>query len=324
MIIAFTFFYSSITFNPIDMSKNLKQNGGSSPASARTCHRRLHLPRSQPTDPVRRPVPGRAGDAADRPTRIVGLSLPSAASSVLIAVCVAIETVRQLEAQMVMRHHKGFLVDDEVSVRYLSMNVIFLGPPGAGKGTQAVRICERLGIPQISTGDILRRAIKEQTPTGLTAKAYIDAGALVPDSVVIDIVRERLAQPDCQKGYVLDGFPRTVPQAEALAGFADIDAVVDIDVSDEKLIDRLVRPSRLPDVQRHLHVTMLMDAKGCPDCGAELIQRATTTPPPSPADCTSTTSRQPADRVLRGHGYAQAGGRSLPMEEASPRNLRRP
>lgn len=95
------------------------------------------------------------------------------------------------------------------------------------------------GIPQISTGDILRRAIKEQTPTGLAAKAYIDAGALVPDSVVIDIVRERLAQEDCQKGYVLDGFPRTVPQAQALAGFADIDAVVDIDVSDEKLIARL-------------------------------------------------------------------------------------
>ena len=88
------------------------------------------------------------------------------------------------------------------------MNVIFLGPPGAGKGTQAVRICEQLGIPQISTGDILRRAIKEQTPTGLAAKAYIDAGALVPDSVVIDIVRERLAQEDCRKGYVLDGFPR--------------------------------------------------------------------------------------------------------------------
>ena len=93
------------------------------------------------------------------------------------------------------------------------MKLIFLGPPGAGKGTQAVRVCERLGIPQISTGDILRRAIKEQTPTGLAAKAYIDAGALVPDSVVIDIVRERLAQEDCQKGYVLDGFPRTVPHA---------------------------------------------------------------------------------------------------------------
>ena len=113
------------------------------------------------------------------------------------------------------------------------MNVIFLGPPGAGKGTQAVRVCERLGIPQISTGDILRRAMREGTPTGLAAKSYVDKGQLVPDSVVIDIVRERLAQEDCAGGYLLDGFPRTVPQAEALAGFAAIDAVIDIEVSDE-------------------------------------------------------------------------------------------
>ena len=119
------------------------------------------------------------------------------------------------------------------------MNIIFLGPPGAGKGTQAVRVCERLGIPQISTGDILRRAIKEGTPTGLAAKAYIDRGDLVPDSVVIDIVRERLAQPDCKSGYLLDGFPRTVAQAEALASFAKIDKVVDIDVDDQVLVDRL-------------------------------------------------------------------------------------
>ena len=153
------------------------------------------------------------------------------------------------------------------------MNVIFLGPPGAGKGTQAVRICERLGIPQISTGDILRRAIKEQTPTGLAAKAYIDAGALVPDSVVIDIVRERLAQEDCRKGYVLDGFPRTVPQAEALAGFADIDAVIDIDVSDEKLIDRLSGRRVCPACGGTYHVTHLGGRTDCERCGAALIQR---------------------------------------------------
>ena len=114
------------------------------------------------------------------------------------------------------------------------MNIIFLGPPGAGKGTQAQRICDALNIPQISTGDILRRAIKEQTPTGLKAKSFIDAGGLVPDEVVIDIVKERLAQEDCQGGYILDGFPRTVPQAEALATFADINAVVELDVADEK------------------------------------------------------------------------------------------
>ena len=119
------------------------------------------------------------------------------------------------------------------------MNVVFLGPPGAGKGTQAVRVCERLGIPQISTGDILRKAIREQTETGLKAKSYIDQGLLVPDEVVIDIVRERLAMPDCQNGYILDGFPRTVPQAHALAGFARLDPVSDIDVSDEQPLSRL-------------------------------------------------------------------------------------
>ena len=161
------------------------------------------------------------------------------------------------------------------------MNVIFLGPPGAGKGTQAVRVCERLGIPQISTGDILRRAIKEQTPTGLAAKAYIDAGALVPDSVVIDIVRERLAQEDCQKGYVLDGFPRTVPQAQALAGFADIDAVVDIDVSDEKLIARL------------------SGRRVCPACGRDGAQPTERLPQ---ADSS-------ADRVLRTARAAAPRGR---------------
>ena len=136
------------------------------------------------------------------------------------------------------------------------MNVIFLGPPGAGKGTQAVRVCEQLGIPQISTGDILRRAIKEQTPTGLAAKAYIDAGALVPDSVVIDIVRERLA-----------------PQAEALAGFADIDAVVDIDVSDEKLIDRLSGRRVCPSCGGTYHISRLNGRTDCERCGATLIQR---------------------------------------------------
>ena len=154
------------------------------------------------------------------------------------------------------------------------MNVIFLGPPGAGKGTQAVRVCERLGIPQISTGDILRRAIKNQTPTGLAAKSYIDKGQLVPDSVVIDIVRERLVQDDCKNGYLLDGFPRTVAQAEALESFAKIDAVVDIDVSDEKLVARLSGRRVCLSCGGTYHVSQLNGSMTCAKCGNELIQRA--------------------------------------------------
>ena len=153
------------------------------------------------------------------------------------------------------------------------MKMIFLGPPGAGKGTQAVRVCERLGIPQISTGDILRRAIKDQTPTGLAAKSYIDRGELVPDSVVIDIVRERLAHDDCKSGYLLDGFPRTVFQAEALETFAKIDAVVDIDVSDEKLVERLSGRRVCLACGGTYHVSMLNGVTTCAKCGETLIQR---------------------------------------------------
>lgn len=153
------------------------------------------------------------------------------------------------------------------------MNVIFLGPPGAGKGTQAVRVCERLGIPQISTGEILRQAIREQTPTGVQAKAFIDRGQLVPDEVVVAIVEERLKQPDCEKGYLLDGFPRTVPQAQALATFADIDVVIDIEVSDEALTKRLSGRRVCLACGGTYHVATLGGATTCAKCGAELIQR---------------------------------------------------
>ena len=153
------------------------------------------------------------------------------------------------------------------------MNIIFLGPPGAGKGTQAQRVCSALNIPQISTGDILRRAIKEQTPTGVKAKAFIDAGKLVPDDVIIDIVKDRLAQPDCAGGYILDGFPRTVPQAEALEGIAAIDAVIELDVADEKLIERLSGRRVCLKCGATYHVSRLNGETKCADCGDTLIQR---------------------------------------------------
>ena len=153
------------------------------------------------------------------------------------------------------------------------MNVIFLGPPGAGKGTQAQRICTALNIPQISTGDILRRAMKEEAPTGLKAKAFIEAGQLVPDEVIIDIVRERLAMDDCQNGYILDGFPRTVPQAEALEGIAKIDVVVDLDVADEELIARLSGRRVCLNCGATYHVSRLYGETKCATCGEELVQR---------------------------------------------------
>lgn len=153
------------------------------------------------------------------------------------------------------------------------MNIIFLGPPGAGKGTQAQRICAALNIPQISTGDILRRAMKEGTETGLKAKSFIDGGQLVPDEVIIDIVKERLAMDDCANGYILDGFPRTVPQAEALDTFAKIDSVIELAVDDQVLVNRLSGRRVCVKCGATYHTDLLNGKTTCDVCGEELIQR---------------------------------------------------
>ena len=153
------------------------------------------------------------------------------------------------------------------------MKLIFLGPPGAGKGTQATGVSSHLRVPHISTGDMFRAAIKNQTPTGLEAKRYMDAGQLVPDSVVIAMVKERLAMEDCANGYLLDGFPRTVEQAEALEKFAAPDAVVDIEVPDEMLVDRLTGRRVCATCSGTFHISKLADEKLCPVCGGELYQR---------------------------------------------------
>ena len=153
------------------------------------------------------------------------------------------------------------------------MNIIFLGPPGAGKGTQAQVICQKLGIPQISTGDMLRSAIAAKTDTGLKAKEYMDNGQLVPDAVVIDIVKERLTAEDCQKGYILDGFPRTVEQAEALGAFATIDAAINLDVPDEVLVNRLSGRRVCPLCGAPYHVDRLNGEKVCKVDATPLIQR---------------------------------------------------
>ncbi len=151
------------------------------------------------------------------------------------------------------------------------MKLILLGAPGAGKGTQATRISDKYGLPHISTGDILRKNIKEGTELGIEAKSYIDAGQLVPDEVVINIVKDRLQQEDCKIGYILDGFPRTVAQAEALDKVAEIDAVINIAVDPALIVDRITG-RRMCACGESYHISMGI-GETCPKCGSKLYQR---------------------------------------------------
>lgn len=151
-------------------------------------------------------------------------------------------------------------------------NIILLGAPGAGKGTQAAMIAEEFKVPHISTGDILRRNMKEGTPLGLKAKAFVESGGLVPDEVVIGLVEDRLSQEDCKNGYILDGFPRTIAQAEALDKVARIDLAINIDVPFETIIDRL-GGRRVCVCGETYHVSMLGGETTCKRCGKELFIR---------------------------------------------------
>ena len=156
------------------------------------------------------------------------------------------------------------------------MNIIFLGAPGAGKGTQAEKVSAHYGIPAISTGAIIRSAIKGGTPMGTAAKAYTEKGALVPDEVVIGIIKERLAEEDCKNGFILDGFPRTIPQAEALDKMGVvIDKVIDIEVPDETIVTRLSGRRVCEKCGRPYHIVDLKpQVEGvCDDCTGALIQR---------------------------------------------------
>ncbi len=157
------------------------------------------------------------------------------------------------------------------------MKLILLGAPGAGKGTQAEVICEHLSIPTISTGNIIRAALKAETEMGLKAKEFINNGQLVPDEVVIGIIKERLSEDDCKNGFILDGFPRTIPQAEALDEMGiEIDKVIDIEVPDEKIVERMSGRRVCPACGNSYHLLYKKPEKDgiCNACGAELIIRA--------------------------------------------------
>ena len=159
----------------------------------------------------------------------------------------------------------------------MGMKLILLGAPGAGKGTQAEILSAKLGIPTISTGNILRAAIKDGTPIGLEAKSYMDAGKLVPDSVIIGIVAQRLEQPDCANGFILDGVPRTIGQAEALdkAGVA-FDHVISIEISDGEIVDRMAgrRVCSSCGAPYHVKAKPPKQEGVCDSCGGPLVQRA--------------------------------------------------
>lgn len=161
------------------------------------------------------------------------------------------------------------------------MKIIFLGAPGAGKGTQADIVSERLAIPTISTGAIIREAIKAETEMGLKAKKFIEQGALVSDDVVIGIIKERLKKSDCEKGFILDGFPRTVPQAEALDAMGvTLDVVLSLEVKDEAIVERMSGRRVCSGCGTTYHVLYNPSSKGeeCDRCGAKLTTRADDAP----------------------------------------------
>ena len=153
------------------------------------------------------------------------------------------------------------------------MKLIFLGPPGAGKGTQATGTAQHYAIPHISTGDMFRAAMKNETPVGLKAKAFMEKGGLVPDHVTIEMVDERLHQSDCAGGYLLDGFPRTIAQAEALDKIMAPDHVVSLEVPEEMLLERLSGRRVCDSCKGTYAKVRLADEFNCPDCGGKLIHR---------------------------------------------------
>ncbi len=154
------------------------------------------------------------------------------------------------------------------------MNTILLGAPGAGKGTQAKRLQEKYQIPHISTGDIFRSNIKNQTPIGVVAKSYIDKGELVPDEVTVEIVKQRLSESDARKGYLLDGFPRNIFQAEELDKFSNVEKVIDISVDLDKLLNRITSRRVCVKCGESYQVDKLNGQTVCSHCGGEIIKRA--------------------------------------------------
>jgi adenylate kinase len=155
------------------------------------------------------------------------------------------------------------------------MKLVIFGPPSAGKGTQAQKLSKQYGIPQVATGDLLRKAVADKTPLGLRIKSYLDQGKLGPDEVIVQLIKERVAKPDCKNGFLLDGFPRTMGQAKELERMTDIDLVLSIVVDFETLVERAVGRRTCPKCSAVYHIKFNppMNAGVCEKCGSKLIQR---------------------------------------------------
>jgi adenylate kinase len=153
-----------------------------------------------------------------------------------------------------------------------SIKLILLGPPGAGKGTQAELICKAKDIAHISTGDMLRMNMRTETELGLLAKVFVEKGELVPDGVIMDMVKERIQKPDCESGFLFDGFPRTIAQAEALGKIMDMDLVIDIEASQELIVERISGRRMCPACGKAFHISTYKSGV-CDKCGCELYQR---------------------------------------------------
>ena len=154
-------------------------------------------------------------------------------------------------------------------------SIVLFGPPGAGKGTQASRITDSTGLPQVSTGDMLRAAVKNGTTTGLAAKQYMDDGKLVPDSIIIDLIKDRVLEPDAKKGVMFDGFPRTVPQAEALANITEVTHVIAIEVPDERIVERICGRYSCAECGAVYHDNFNPTSEDgvCDECGSTKMKR---------------------------------------------------
>ncbi len=157
----------------------------------------------------------------------------------------------------------------------VSMKLVIFGPPSAGKGTQAQKLSKQYGIPQVATGDLLRKAVADKTPLGLKIKSYLDQGKLGPDVVIVQLIKERVAKPDCKNGFLLDGFPRTMGQAKELERMTDIDLVLSIVVDSEALVERAVGRRTCPKCSAvyHIRFNPPMNEGICEKCGAKLVQR---------------------------------------------------